>query len=508
MYGTTKIDRQLIAVILLGSAIAAHGLPPSSHAADTEHSNKRASQIERGETLFRHAWLPNDPLSAGGDGLGPLFNAASCVACHKDGGVGGSGGEDHNVDVVHLSSNVATDAASSLLLRTRLAELHRGFLLGTAIQRSITLHARGTSPSYEQRRDDILMKSASNAIGSRTLSSVKVLPSTKDVMLFELTQRNTPSLFGLSQLDNVSAAQLQEIARQQQSRGDGISGRVGKTTHGDGIGRFGWRGQISSIEEFVRGACVNELGLQNEGHFQSPDPSDLVTPASQKPDVSEQQIQDMVAFIRSLPEPKQVLPAEGPAKELVSDGLELFRTVGCATCHLEHLDRVQGAFTDLLLHDMGEELYDPLPAAFEESAPSVTSISPSGYYGSPAVISTGSTTAPAQTSSPSVLTRSRRVSATEIDRAIIGLGRNLGVSGIPLSEQAATARREWRTPPLWGIADTAPYMHDGRSATLPDAIMAHGGEGSASRLAYLQLEPAKRLALLAFLESLRGPHVQ
>ena len=27
------------------------------------------------------------------------------------------------------------------------------------------------------------------------------------------------------------------------------------------------------------------------------------------------------------------------------------------------------------------------------------------------------------------------------------------------------AQREWRTPPLWGVASTAPYLHDGRAAT-------------------------------------------
>ena len=34
---------------------------------------------------------------------------------------------------------------------------------------------------------------------------------------------------------------------------------------------------------------------------------------------------------------------------------------------------------------------------------------------------------------------------------------------------------EWRTPPLWGVADSAPYMHDGRAANLEQAIVMHGG---------------------------------
>ena len=49
-----------------------------------------------GLVLFEHSWKPHDPM-AGGDGLGPVYNARSCVACHFQGGVGGGGGNTHNV---------------------------------------------------------------------------------------------------------------------------------------------------------------------------------------------------------------------------------------------------------------------------------------------------------------------------------------------------------------------------------------------------------------------------
>src|SRR5438093_8539833 len=52
---------------------------------------------EAGKALFKHEWKPRDPLSPGGDGLGPVYNAASCVACHSQGGLGGSGGVRQNV---------------------------------------------------------------------------------------------------------------------------------------------------------------------------------------------------------------------------------------------------------------------------------------------------------------------------------------------------------------------------------------------------------------------------
>src|SRR5262249_15251148 len=50
-----------------------------------------------GQILFHHEWTPKDRLSPDGDGLGPVFNARSCVACHHQGGPGGAGGLTHNV---------------------------------------------------------------------------------------------------------------------------------------------------------------------------------------------------------------------------------------------------------------------------------------------------------------------------------------------------------------------------------------------------------------------------
>src|SRR5438874_9411002 len=55
-----------------------------------------AAEVAAGRELFEHEWEPNDPL-AHGDGLGPVFNARSCAACHFQGGLGGGGGLEHNV---------------------------------------------------------------------------------------------------------------------------------------------------------------------------------------------------------------------------------------------------------------------------------------------------------------------------------------------------------------------------------------------------------------------------
>ncbi len=60
----------------------------------------------------------------------------------------------------------------------------------------------------------------------------------------------------------------------------------------------------------------------------------------------------------------------------------------------------------------------------------------------------------------------------------------------------------FRTPPLWGIKDTAPYMHDGRAADLRAAILAHFGEATAVRNNYQARSPDDQDALLVFLNDL------
>lgn len=66
-----------------------------------------------------------------------------------------------------------------------------------------------------------------------------------------------------------------------------------------------------------------------------------------------------------------------------------------------------------------------------------------------------------------------------------------------------SVQTEFVTEPLWGVASTAPYGHDGRSSTLLNVILRHGGEASASRAAYLALEPNAQRAVLDFLGSLQ-----
>jgi len=61
------------------------------------------------------------------------------------------------------------------------------------------------------------------------------------------------------------------------------------------------------------------------------------------------------------------------------------------------------------------------------------------------------------------------------------------------------------TAKLWGVADTAPYLHDGRASTLSEAILAHGGEAAGASAGFAVLDDQGKIDLLGFLRTLRNP---
>ena len=64
---------------------------------------------------------------------------------------------------------------------------------------------------------------------------------------------------------------------------------------------------------------------------------------------------------------------------------------------------------------------------------------------------------------------------------------------------------EWKTPPLWGVADSAPYFHDGASPTLETAIARHGGDALSVAKAYQSLPSVDQEAVVTFLRGLKAP---
>src|SRR6516225_6894753 len=109
-------------------------------------------QVELGRMLFEHKWAASDALSPFGDGLGPVHNADSCVACHHLGGSGGAGGVEHNVDLLSLvPAKGGSNRQSLAAIRSRAGKVHPDFAPGRNAT-TIVLHRFGTEPRYERWR--------------------------------------------------------------------------------------------------------------------------------------------------------------------------------------------------------------------------------------------------------------------------------------------------------------------------------------------------------------------
>jgi len=389
---------------------------------------------QAGRDLFLHEWTPGDPLAAQGDGLGPVFNASSCVACHQQGGAGGSGSLEHNVTVFTRAPKAGAGAGRGVI--------HQ-FATESASQETL----KDISPQFPEK-------------SRPTLADIQALlpkPNTQAAGLqavavpdFDIGQRNTPALFGASVIDAIPDAAILANERNQRlklglSAINGASttaGRAAKLSR-NRVGKFGWKANIGNLPEFVRVACANELGLGNPLQAQ---PASLQQPGYRPRglDLTDQQCDQMTAYISTLLPPREVTPSSADEAARAVSGKKRFQQIGCADCHTPDLAEARGLYSDLLLHEMGE---------------------------------------------------------------VLGGGGSYG-EGILLpddSETTSVSPSEWRTPPLWGVADSAPYLHDGRAATLADAIKLHAGQAATSATRFASLSDVQQEELIAFLRTLRAP---
>lgn len=475
--------RWTLAVVLVASM---HPVPGAAKKPGLEPQAPPVS----GRELFLREWQPGRPVGRGGDGLGPMYNAVSCVACHNQGGVGGAGPNEKNVTLLSLAGDARRAKG-----RIPPAELHPGF----ADARTVTLHRYGVAADYEPWRQTMLdidvphdlspekAEERRAEIERHLAAQAPVFRVRHGVHHLQVSQRNTPALFGAGTIDRIPSEDIRRLALEQSRKRGGVSGRVAPiaarpvelldevfrpagavdlgeiekfaeavfaTARAEPVGRFGWRGQIETLEEFVLSACANELGLQTPRHKQAADPLDPWPHDDE--DMTAEEREALVAYVAGIPPPRQIVPGDMDSSVAVFEGRELFDAVGCADCHVADVGPAFGVYSDLLLHDLGPRLADPAPAA------PASTVTPAGGFS------------------------------------------YFGATSVPVTVESNT-RQEWRTPPLWGVRDSAPYLHDGRAATLAEAIDLHGGEAVASVKRYGRLSGEERAKLLAFLNTLAAP---
>ena len=271
------------------------------------------------------------------DGLGPLYTRQSCSACHET-GVRGPG-------LVQKMSVVEADGVTPARDQSELAFGH-------------TLHPL-------------------TAGGGKT-----PILAPKDAPNVKVTTRIGPPILGRGYMEAILDEEIERVQAEQAARDDEIHGRINHVAyaslenddkrfhdheHGDLlIGRFGLKARVPTLDDFTADAFQGDMGITSPlrpDEFENPD--GLTDDAKPGIDVGFDSVNLRAIYIRLL---------EIPARKPDALGAALFEQALCSVCHVPSLrtradypvaalaDTDAPVYTDFLLHRMGAELADGLPA--------------------------------------------------------------------------------------------------------------------------------------------------
>jgi CxxC motif-containing protein (DUF1111 family) len=441
-----RVDTSELLAPNSGGAVTAHSASRSAFAQPAPNLDvaKRA-EFFIGNAFFNSAWVVAPASASARDGLGPMFNARSCDACHNNDGRGQPPAK-------------ASERPVSLVIQFAGATpgSHNEPSPDPNYGGNLNPFAIGTIPPEGTVRIDHREQPGKFADGE---PYTRVAPT----YVFEemsygplangttFSPRVAPAVFGSGLVQVVPEAQILERNDPDDADHDGISGRPNHVwdivTQRVALGRFGWKANQPGIAHQTAAAFSGEIGMSTTLHPQQnctpAEAACLAAPDGGNPEISEEIFSHIVNYQRMLAVPvRRNLDSDD-----VQHGAALFVETGCAACHRPTFttgdvpDEPWAShqkihpYTDLLLHDMGPELADGR-SDFEASG------------------------------------------------------------------------SEWRTPPLWGLGlqktvnGHTRLLHDGRARDVSEAILWHGGEAQRAKEAYRNLSKVDRTALLAFLDSL------
>lgn len=271
----------------------------------------------------------------------------------------------------------------------------------------------------------------------------ETIPAEANVVAF----RRAIPLFGSGLVEAILDEAILSLANQT-AKPPGVGGRVHFVTDAATgqrrIGRFGWKAQHATLKSFAGDAYRNEMGITNE-----------LFPQENAPNGDEA----LLALVDRVPDPEDLPdpvtgrsgadkfanfmrflapPPRGPTTDSVRQGEGVFDQIGCSSCH----------------------------------TPSLT------------------------TGPNSIAALDRKPVPLFSDLLLHDIGTGDGIT------QGDARPNEIRTPALWGLRTRLPLLHDGRAATIEDAIRMHNGEASTVRSRFEALSAVERQALLDFLRSL------
>lgn len=281
--------------------------------------------------------------------------------------------------------------------------------------------------------------------------------------------RLAPQLVGMGLLEAIPEAAILANEDVNDSNSDGISGKArrvldpvtGKTR----LGRFGYKAGTGSLKHQIAAAFNTDMGVMTSV---MPNPDCGANQTNCGPNGAElanEHLDNLVKYIALL----GVRGQRDYNNPEVIQGKAIFAAIGCQSCHTasfvtsefaalaELRNQLIQPYTDMLLHDMGQELADSLGEG--EASGAEWRTAPLWGLGVSACVTGG----------------------------VTGLRGNALAFGLDGQEVCVPKES---------------YLHDGRARTIDEAIRWHGGEGANSRANYNALSSTDKAALQAFLKSL------
>lgn len=398
-----------------------------------------------GNRLFNTNWTQAPGSVASFDGLGPTFNRVSCSGCHTRDGRGRpplAAGETMDSMLIRLSVPGAGPNGGPKPHPVYGDQLEDKSILGVPAEGRATIAWTNVAGRFADGEPFEL------TTPEYRFDAMAFGPLGKDILF---SPRVANQVIGLGLLEAVPEAYVLAFADPDDKDKDGISGRPNRVwdpvSRKTALGRFGWKANTANLTAQSAGAAFGDIGLTSPVH-----PEENCPPAQTactkaltggSPEMSQEFLDKVVLYLRLLAVPAQRTPQDPQ----VLRGEKMFAEAKCWVCHQPVLKTDDSA----ALPELRNQTFHPFT-----------------------------------------------------DLLLHDMGEGLA-DGRP--DFLATGR-EWRTPPLWGIGlfqavnGHTRYLHDGRARNLSEAILWHGGEGQASRDAFVRMPKADRAALIAYLYSL------
>ncbi|MFN8282537.1 MAG: di-heme oxidoredictase family protein [Chitinophagales bacterium] len=299
-------------------------------------------------------------------GLGPIFNHVSCSSCHPKNGKSPQpvSGLDLKGLLFRVSIPRADESQGPLAISGFGTQLQNKAIVGKVAEGQVQITFSETSftfadgTPYNLRKPTYTITSANTTVPSNMMVSPRI----------------AQQVVGLGLLENISNTDILAKADVNDANSDGISGKANYVrnplTNLMELGKFGWKANNPNLLAQAAGALHDDIGITSfvfpletaSGQIQDNGPSTTT-------DVDSQFVFDLTFYTQSLAVPKRRYFNDPDA----NNGKLIFFKIGCDKCHTQKYITSNSSpfpflnnqtiypYTDLLLHDMGDELADGRP---------------------------------------------------------------------------------------------------------------------------------------------------